>query len=124
MKYVVDQSFMNSPSFIVFHCYLREDVDVAYYTTINALFNADIKTLQSHCNCYENDLFQPVKVKDDGSYLYRAVATNIILCFLIDVWTGRFPPWKKPGIKLATHEVVNDLKQFVFQKQKTLNKKI
>ena len=47
MKYEVNQSFINSPSFIVFHYYLREDVDVACYTTTNALFNAEINTSNS-----------------------------------------------------------------------------
>ena len=39
MKYEVNKSSMNSPSFIVFHYYLVEDVDVAYFTKTNALFN-------------------------------------------------------------------------------------
>ena len=64
----------------------RGDVDVVYYTTTNALFNAEIKTIQLHCICYENDLFKPVKVKIDGSFLYRAIATHIMLCCLHDVW--------------------------------------
>ena len=46
VKYQADQSSMNSPSFIVFHYYLKGDVNVAHYTTINALFNTEIKTLQ------------------------------------------------------------------------------
>ena len=58
MKYEVNQSFINTPSFIVFHYYLWGDVDVAYYTITNALFNAEIKTLQLCCVCYENDLFK------------------------------------------------------------------
>ena len=45
MKYEVDQSSMNSPSFIVFHYYLERDLDVAHYTTTNALFNAEMKNL-------------------------------------------------------------------------------
>ena len=101
MKYEVDQSFVYSPSFIVFHYYLMGDVDVAYYTTTNALFNAEIKTLQLHCICYEKDSFKPVKVKGNGSNLYRAIATHIMLCCLNDVWAGRFPPGKKPGINPA-----------------------
>ena len=56
MKYEVDQSFMNSPSFIVFHYYLEGDV-VAYYTTANALFNAVIKILQLHCIVFEDKFF-------------------------------------------------------------------
>ena len=50
----IDQSSINSPSFIVFHYYLVWDVDVAYYTTTNALFNAEIKTLQFHCIFFED----------------------------------------------------------------------
>ena len=100
MKYEVDQSLMNSPSFIVLHCYLWGDVDVAYYTTANALFNAEIKTLQSCCILFENNLFKPVKVKDDGSCLYQVVATHVMSCCPDDNLTGRFPPGKKPGIKL------------------------
>ena len=83
---------MNSPSFIVFYYYLRGDVDVAYYTTTNALYTAEIKTLQLCCIHFENDLFKSVKMKGDGSCLYRATATNIMSCCLNDVWAGRFPP--------------------------------
>ena len=43
MKYEVNQSSMNSLSFIVFHYYLKRGLDVSYYT----MFNAKIKTL--HC---------------------------------------------------------------------------
>ena len=43
MKYEVDQSSMNSPSFIVFHYYFVGDVVVAQYTATNVLFNAEIK---------------------------------------------------------------------------------
>ena len=78
-------------------------MDVAYNTTTNALFNVEIKTLQLHPIFFENNLFQPVKVKGDGSCLYRAVATHIMSCCLNDVWTGRFLPGKKPGIKPATY---------------------
>ena len=42
MKYEVNQSSMNSPSFIVFHYYLVGYVDMAYYTNTNALFNAEM----------------------------------------------------------------------------------
>ena len=49
-----------------------------------------------------------------------AVSSQIMSCCLNDVWTGRFPPGKKPRIKLATHEVVNDLKQFISQKDSDL----
>ena len=39
------------------------------------------------------------------------------MSFCLDyVWTDRFPPGKKPGIKLSTCKVVNDLKQFISQK--------
>ena len=39
LKYEVDQCSMNSLSFIVFHYYFEGAVDVAHYTTTNALFN-------------------------------------------------------------------------------------
>ena len=113
MKYEVDQSSMNSPSFIVFHYYLKGDVDMAQYTTINSLVNAKIKTLQSRCIFFKDALFKPMKVKGDGSCLYWIVASHIMSCCFDDVWTGRCPPGKKPGIKQATNEVVNDLKQFI-----------
>ena len=86
---------------------------MANYTTTNSLFNTENKMLQSHFTFFEDDLFKPVKVKGDRSCLYQAVAINIMSCCLDDVWTGRFPPRKKPGIKQATNEVVNDLKQFI-----------
>ena len=35
---------------------------------------------------------------------------------LDDVWTNRFPLVKKPGIKLTSLEVVNDLKELISQK--------
>ena len=44
IKCEVKQSFMNSPSFIVFLYYLEGDVDVAYNTTTIALFHVEIKT--------------------------------------------------------------------------------
>ena len=37
---------LNSSNFIVFHYFLEGDVNVACYTTTNALFNAEIKMLQ------------------------------------------------------------------------------
>ena len=124
MKYEVDQNFMNSSSFTVFHYYLRGVVDEAYYTTTNALSNAEIKTLQLHCIHCENDLFKPVKVKGDGSCLYRAIATHMMSCCLNDVWTGRFPPGKKPRIKAATYKVMNNLKQFISHKDNAILEKI
>ena len=42
MKYEVEQSSMNSPSFIVFHYYLEEGLDVAHYITSNAMINTEI----------------------------------------------------------------------------------
>ena len=45
-------------------------------------------------------------------------------CCLDAVWTSRFPSGKKPGIKLATYEVVNDLKQFIAQKDSDLPQKL
>ena len=124
VKYEVEQSSMNSPNFIVFHYYLEGDVDVAYYTTTNALFNTKIKNLQSHCIFFEDDLFKPMKMKADGSCLYWAVASHIMSCCLNDAWTDRFPPGKKPGIKLAIYEVMNDLKQFISQKDSDLLQKL
>ena len=44
-------------------------------------------------------------------------------CCLKDVWTGRFPHGKKPGIKQATNEVGNDLKQFISKKDNALLQK-
>ena len=41
IKYEVDQSSMNLPSIIVLHYYLEGDIDVAHYTTTNAMFNAN-----------------------------------------------------------------------------------
>ena len=79
-------------------------------------FNAGIKKLQSYCIFFEDEFFKPMKVKGDGLCLYRAIASCIKSFCLDDVWTDRFPPGKKPGIKLATFEVVNDLKHFVSQK--------
>ena len=52
MKYQVDQTSTYSPSFIVFHYYLEGVVDVAQYTTTNALFNTEIKNLQLHYNFF------------------------------------------------------------------------
>ena len=116
MKYEVNHGFMNSCSFIVFHHDLVGDVNVAYYTMTNALFNVDFKTIQSNCIPFEDDLFKPVKVKGDGSCLYMAIATHIMSYCLNAVLTDRFPPGQKPRIKLATYEVVSDLKQFISQK--------
>ena len=45
MTYEVNQSSMNSPRIVVFCYYLFGDADVAYYTTANALFKTEIKTL-------------------------------------------------------------------------------
>ena len=56
VKYDINQSSMNSPHFTVFHYYLVMDVDVAYYTTTNALLNAEIKNIQSHCIFFEDAL--------------------------------------------------------------------
>ena len=63
-----------------------------------------------------------MKMKGDGSGLYHAAASHIMSFCLDGVWTGRFPPGKKPGIILATYEVVNDLKQFISQKNNILLK--
>ena len=110
MKCEVDQSSMSSPSFLVFHYYLEGDVDVAHYTTSNVLFNAQIKMLQMHCIYFEDASMKPTKVKGDGSCLYRAVDSHIMLFCLHGPWSERFPPGKKSGIKPATLEVMKDLK--------------
>ena len=40
------------------------------------------------------------------------IIASHIMSFCLDyVWTHRFPPGRKPAIKLATFEVVNDLKK-------------
>ena len=69
MKNDVDESFMNIMSIIVLYYYLEGDVDVAHYTTTSALFNAEIKMIQSCCIFLEDALFKPLKVKGDGSCL-------------------------------------------------------
>ena len=92
MKYEVEQSSMKSLSCIVFHYYLEGDVDVALYTTTNALFNAEIKNLQLDCIFFE---YAFSNQKGCGSFLYRAFASHIMLFCLNDVWTDDFPPGKK-----------------------------
>ena len=52
MKYEVDQPFMNSPCFIVFHNFLVGDVDVAYHTTTNAQ-----KSKPSNCIVFSLKMF-------------------------------------------------------------------
>ena len=54
MNNEVNQSSMNKPSLIVFHYFLEGDVDVAHYTTTNALFNVEIKTIQLHHIFFED----------------------------------------------------------------------
>ena len=124
MKYEVNQSPMKSPSFIIFHYYHEGDVNVAHYTTTNALFKAEIKTLPLDCIFFDNEFSKPMKVKGDGSCLYQAIASHIMSYCLKDVWTGRFPPGKKPGIKPATHDMVNDLTKFISQKDNDLLQKL
>ena len=75
-----------------------------------------MKILQSCFICFKNSLFKPVKVKDDVSCLYRAVALHIISFCLNDIWTDRFSLGKKSGTQQAILKVVNDLKDFIFQK--------
>ena len=48
--------------------------------------------------------------------MYSAVASHIMSFSLDDVWTDRFPPGKRPRIIPATFVVMNDLKQFISQK--------
>ena len=102
IKYEVNESSMNSLSFIVFQYYLIGDMDVAYDTITNALFNAEIETLHLHCIFIEDALIKQVKVKGNGSCLYWSNASHIMSSCLDNVWTGRIPPGKKCGIKLAT----------------------
>ena len=83
MTYDVEQSSLNALSFRVFHYYLEGHVNVAHYTTANALFNAEIKRLQLHCIFFEDVLFKPMKVKGDGSCVYKAVASHI-MSFCLD----------------------------------------
>ena len=115
---------MNSITFIVFHYYLERGVDVAHYTTTNALFNAEIRILQSNCIFFEDSFFKPMKMKGNDSCLYRAVSSHQSSS-LNDVWTDRFPPGMKSGIKPATFWVVNDLKKYISQKDNdVLQKKV
>ena len=79
-----------------------------------------IKMLQLHSVFFRDAFYKPVKVKGNGSCLYQAVASHIMSCCLNNFWTDRFPPGKKPRIKLAIFEVVNDLKQFISQKDNAL----
>ena len=44
-------------------------------------------------------------------FVYSCCFTYNFICF-DDVWTNKFPPGKNPGIKPATFEVVNDLKDY------------
>ena len=48
---------------------------------------------------------------------------NLILYILKYFGTGRFPPGMKPGIKPATFEVTNDLKQIISQKDNQILQK-
>ena len=98
-------------------------MDVAHFTTTNALFNAEIKILQPHCVFLEDEIFMPMKVKGDGSCLYQAIVLHIMSCCFNDVLTDRFPPGKKPGIKLAIFEVANDWKEFISQEVNDILKK-
>ena len=115
---------MNSPSFIAFPYYLLNCVDVANYTTTNALYNAEIKALKFLCIFFENAFFKPIKVKGDGFCVYQAAASHIMSCCLHYALTGSFPLGKKPGMKQATNEVVIDLKQFISQKDNALLQKM
>ena len=78
MKYEVDQSSINSLSFIVFHYYLQGDVAVAHYTTRITSFHAEIKMLQFHFIFFEDNFFKLMKVKGDGSCLYNAIVSHIM----------------------------------------------
>ena len=66
---------------------------------------------QLQCIFFEDTFFKPMKVKCDGSSLYRAIASHIMSFGIVDVWTDRFLPGKEPGIKPATFDVANDLKE-------------
>ena len=56
--------------------------------------------------------------------MYQAVAANIMSRCFNEVGTGKFSPGKKPGIKLATYGVVNDLKKFISQKNNDILQKL
>ena len=105
MKYEVDQSSMNSG---------RCRCGPLYQNKCTA-----IKMIKLDCIFFEDKFFKSKKVKGDGPCLYRTVASHIISFCLNNVWTDRFPPGKKPGIKPAAFEVVNDLKEFMSQKDNT-----
>ena len=52
-------------------------MDVAHYTSTNALFNEEIKNVQIHHIFFEYEFFKPMKVKGDGSHFYWAVASHV-----------------------------------------------
>ena len=96
----------------MFHYYTQQEVDMANYTMSNASFIAEIKMLQLHLIFYGKLFFNPRNGKCDGSCLHMAVVSDII-AFSQDVWSERFPSGKKPGVKQALFEVMNDLKEFI-----------
>ena len=57
MKYEVEQSSIDSLSFIVFYYYLEKDADTTHYTTSNASFHAGIKMLQSCFILYDDSVW-------------------------------------------------------------------
>ena len=63
-----------------------------------------------------------MKMKGNGSHLYIAAVSHIMLFCPNNVWNGRFPLGKKPGINQATNEVANDLKQFISQRDNEMHK--
>ena len=59
-------------------------------------------------------------MKGDGSCLYRVITSHIMSFCLNDVWTDRFLLGKKPGIKQATFEVVNVVKELITKRDKEM----
>ena len=117
MKYKVHK-ISKSPSFIVFHYYLKGDVNVAHYTTTIALFNVEIKMLLLFCIFFEDAFFKPVKVKDDGHcFSYHVIFSWWCL-------NNRFPPEKKPETKHLKFEVVNNFKEFISHNDNEMPQKV
>ena len=107
---------------MVFHYYLKEDVDVAHYTTTNTFLTW--KSKFSNCIVFSLKmlLFKQMKVKGDCSCLYQAIASQIMSFCLNNVGLIDFS-LERGMKKQATCEVVNDFKQLIFQKDSDLLKK-
>ena len=110
MKCEVNQSFTNSFSVIVFQYYLVGFTDMVQYTSPHTFLMQ--KSKPSNCIVFT------LKMIYWNQWRWRVIdpvctMPYIMSCCLNDVWTGRFPPGKKLGIKQATYKVVNDLKWFI-----------